>query len=86
MAVENYRTMELEEVVDLTMKDHPELVKRAFESTRQTPHRTHEILAVVLKRRQGFAKPSEVVDIIDIIENRLKGEGRAIVQRASHNG
>jgi Asp-tRNA(Asn)/Glu-tRNA(Gln) amidotransferase B subunit len=61
--------MELEEVVDLTMKDHPELVKRAFESTRQTPHRTHEILAVVLKRRQGFANPSEVVDII---ENRLK--------------
>jgi Asp-tRNA(Asn)/Glu-tRNA(Gln) amidotransferase B subunit len=83
MAVENYRTMELEEVVDLTMKDHPELVKRAFESTRQTPHRTHEILAVVLKRRQGFANPSEVVDII---ENRLKGEGNVAFQRASHNG
>ena len=83
MAVENYRTMELEEVVDLTMKDHPELVKRAFESTRQTPHRTHEILAVVLKRRQGFANPSEVVNII---ENRLKGEGNVAFQRASHNG
>ena len=83
MAVENYRTMELEEVVDLTMKDHPELVKRAFESTRQIPHRTHEILAVVLKRRQGFANPSEVVDII---ENRLKGEGNVAFQRASHNG
>ena len=83
MAVENYRTMELEEVVDLTMKDHPELVKRAFESTRQTPHRTHEILAVVLKRRQGYANPSEVVDII---ENRLKGEGNVAFQRASHNG
>lgn len=83
MAVENYRTMELEEVVDLTMKDHPELVKRAFESTRQTPHRTHEILAVVLKRRQGFATPSEVVNII---ENRLKGEGNVAFQRASHNG
>jgi Asp-tRNA(Asn)/Glu-tRNA(Gln) amidotransferase B subunit len=83
MAVENYRTMELEEVVDLTMKDHPELVKRAFESTQQTPHRTHEILAVVLKRRQGFANPSEVVDII---ENRLKGEGNVAFQRASHNG
>ena len=83
MAVENYRTMELEEVVDLTMKDHPELVKRAFESTRQTTHRTHEILAVVLKRRQGFANPSEVVDII---ENRLKGEGNVAFQRASHNG
>lgn len=57
--------MELEEVVDLTMKDHPELVKRAFESTRQTPHRTHEILAVVLKRRQGHANPVEVVSLIE---------------------
>ena len=61
----NYRLMDLDEVVDQTMQDHPELVKRARETQSRTVERARELLAVILKRRQGHANPAEVVSLIE---------------------
>lgn len=61
----NYRSMDLDEVVDQTMQDHPELVKRARETQSRTVERARELLAVILKRRQGHANPVEVVSLIE---------------------
>lgn len=61
----NYRSMDLEEVVDQTMRDHPELVKRARETQARNVERARELLAVILKRRQGHANPVEVVSLIE---------------------
>jgi Asp-tRNA(Asn)/Glu-tRNA(Gln) amidotransferase B subunit len=57
--------MDLDEVVDQTMQDHPELVKRARETQSRTVERARELLAVILKRRQGHANPVEVVSLIE---------------------
>ena len=61
----NYRLMDLDVVVDQTMQDHPELVKRARETQSRTVGRARELLAVILKRRQGHANPVEVVSLIE---------------------